>query len=57
MRNQNKLVRKAVNIRKRNTTFVKDVNVPTDCIGSRKKIWMRADLENTIHSKSRLVSD
>jgi hypothetical protein len=51
------LFRKLTDISKQNTIFVKDVDAPTDCIGSRNKSGWGTDLEITMHSKSSVVSD
>jgi hypothetical protein len=48
---------KLTDISKQNTIFVKDVDAPTDCIGSRNTSGWRTDLEITMYSKSRVVSD
>jgi hypothetical protein len=45
------------NISKQNTIIVKDVDARTDCIGSRSTSGSGTDLEITMHSKSRVVSD
>jgi hypothetical protein len=51
------LLRKLTNISKPNTIFIKDVDTPTDCIGSRKISGRGNDLEITVYSKNRIVSD
>jgi hypothetical protein len=49
--------KRLINIRKQNTIFIKDLNAPTDCIGSRGTSGWGTDLEVTMHSKSSVVSD
>jgi hypothetical protein len=49
------LFRELTNISKPNTIFIKGVDAPTDCIGSRNS-W-GSNLEITVYSKSRVVSD
>jgi hypothetical protein len=51
------LFRKLTDISKQNTIFVKDVDAPTDCIGSRNTSGWGTDLEITVYSKSSVVSD
>jgi hypothetical protein len=51
------LFRKLTDISKQNTIFVKDVIAPTDCTGSRNISGWGTDLEITVYSKSRVVSD
>jgi hypothetical protein len=45
------------NVRKQNAVFVKYVNVPTDCIGSRNTSCRGAGLKVTMNRKSREVPD
>jgi hypothetical protein len=40
-----------------NTIFIKDVYAPTDCISSRNTSGWGTDLQITVYSKSRIVSD
>jgi hypothetical protein len=44
-------------ISKQNAIFVRDANAPTDCTGSRNTSGWGTDLEITMYSKSRVVSD
>jgi hypothetical protein len=51
------LFKKLTDISKQNTIFVKDVDAPTDWIGSRNTSGWGTDLEITMYSKSSVVSD
>jgi hypothetical protein len=51
------LLIKLPNISKPNTVFIKDVDASTDCKGSRNTSGCGTDLEITVYSKSRIVSD
>jgi hypothetical protein len=51
------LFKTLTDISKQNTIFVKDVDTSTDCIDSRNTSGWGTDLEITMYSKSRVVSD
>jgi hypothetical protein len=51
------LFKKLTGISRQNIIFVKDVDAPTDCIGSRNTSVWETDLEFTMYSKSRVISD
>jgi hypothetical protein len=51
------LFKKLTDISKQNTIFVKSVDAPTYCIGSRNTSVWGTDLEIIIYSKSSVVSD
>jgi hypothetical protein len=44
-------------MRKQNTVSVKDVSVPTDCIGSRNTSYRGTCLKITMNSKNIVVPD
>jgi hypothetical protein len=51
------LLRKLTDISEPNTICIKDVDAPTDCIGSRNTSGWGTDLEITVYSESRKVSN
>jgi hypothetical protein len=51
------LFKKLTDNGKQNTMFVKDADALTDCTGSRNTSGWGTDLEITMYSKSRVVSD
>jgi hypothetical protein len=51
------LFKKLTDISKQNTIFVKHVDAATDCTGSRNTSGWGSDLEITMYSESRVVSD